>query len=122
MIRTSLVMALGLALGLTRPAAATSDAVRIRLDATGADADATGSANVKVRARRGRMSGTLDVRARRLEPTATYQVTIDGVAVGTLGTTRAGAGRARFRTKAAKGRNQFLGVDPRGRAIAILDG
>jgi hypothetical protein len=117
-----LVLALGVAVGLGRPAAAASDAVRVHLESTGVDADAAGNGKVNVRDRRRSMSGTLDLRVRRLVPKTTYQVTIDGIAVGTIVTKRSGSGRARFRTKRSNGRNQFLGVDPRGRTIAILDG
>jgi len=115
-----LTLAVGVAVALATPAGATSATMKITLSATGADTDATGSGRLKVRDRRGALSGLLELRARRLDSRATYQVTIDGVAVGSLTSARSGKGRARFRTNPANGRDQLLGVDPRGRAIALL--
>ena len=47
-------------------------------------------------------------------------MTIAGVRIGTLGTNAAGNGRARFRTEPGR-RDQLLGVDPRGKSVAVLD-
>jgi hypothetical protein len=113
-------LALGFALALASPAGATSAKLRIQLSATAVDADAAGTGRLAIRDRRSSLSGTLDVRARRLDANATYRVTIDGVEIGSLTTSRAGKGRARFRTNPANARDQLLGVDPRGRALAIV--
>src|SRR4029078_9068382 len=48
-----------------------------------------------------------------------FEITIDGVRVGTLTANRRGSARARFRTN-PRGDDQLLGVDPRGRALAML--
>ena len=83
------------------------------------DADARGTAVFKVRGRRSRRSGTLLVTATRLERRSSYDVTVDGVRVGSLETSRRGAGRARFRTSPRR-EDQLLGVDPRGRTVALV--
>jgi hypothetical protein len=118
---TRLALALGLATALAAPAGAASDTVKLSLLPTGADADALGTGKVKVRERRGALTGKLDLRGRRLAGLATYQVTIDGVVIGTLTTSTSGNGRARFRTSPSSSRDQLLGVDPRGRTIGIID-
>lgn len=93
--------------------------IRQPLAITGADPDAEGTAKVSLKRRRGRSRGMLEVRARRLAAATLYQLTVDGVRIGTLATNRRGTGRARFRTE-PHGREQLLGVDPRGHGLALL--
>ena len=93
--------------------------VRQTLRASGDDADARGKAIFKVRGKGSRRSGTLVVTAAKLERRSSLEVTIDGVRIGTLPTSGRGAGRARFRT-APRGDDQLLGIDPRGRTIALV--
>ena len=100
-------------------AMAKTETVKLMLLPTGADADALGAGKVKIRNRAGTLSGKFELRARRLGSLTTYQVTVDGVAIGTLATSRSGNGRARFRTDPRSERDQLLGVDPRGRSLAM---
>ena len=93
--------------------------VRQTLRASGDDADARGKAIFKVRGKGSHRSGTLVVTAAKLERRSSLEVTIDGVRIGTLPTSGRGAGRARFRT-APRGDDQLLGIDPRGRTIALV--
>lgn len=123
-MRTALVLPATLPLALLLavappPSDASPVVVRQTLQSGGADADARGSAVFKVRGRGSRRRGTLVVTARRLESRSSYEVTVDGVRVGSLGTSRRGSGRARFGT-APRGDDQFLGVDPRGRSVALV--
>ena len=112
-----------IALLLVGMAAGTSVAapivVRQTLRASGDDADARGKAIFKVRGKGSRRSGTLVVTAAKLERRSSLEVTIDGVRIGTLPTSGRGAGHARFRT-APRGDDQLLGIDPRGRTIALV--
>ncbi len=93
---------------------------RQALVSTGVDADATGDAKVNVRSRASGLRGKLDVRGRKLDASAVYQITLDGVRIGSFTTSRGGAGKARFDTSPNKN-DQLLGVDPRGRTLAVLD-
>ncbi len=101
------------------PGAASPVVVRQNLQRGEDDADARGTAVFKVRGRGSRRTGTLVVTGRRLERRSSYEVTIDGVRVGALETSRRGSGKARFRT-APRRNDQFLGVDPRGRSVALV--
>lgn len=98
---------------------AASVTVRVPLAATGADPDAFGDAKVNVRDRASGLSGKLEVRGRRLTGAAAYQVTVDGVAIGGFTTARSGTGKAKFATAPGR-RDQLLGVDPRGRTVAVV--
>lgn len=92
------------------------------LSATGADADASGKVALHIRHRKGLLRGQLVVVARKLEAGATFDVTVDGVRVGTLASNRRGKGRARFTTAPRGAHDQLLGVDPRGRVVAVVRG
>jgi hypothetical protein len=107
--------------GTAASAGAATTKVRLALGASGAEPDAGGKAQLIVRSRSTGMSGKLDVKARRLAPHSAYEVTIDGVRIGAFMTKSSGNGRARFRTAPGK-RDQFLGVDPRGRSLGVVDG
>jgi hypothetical protein len=113
---------LALASAIATPVAASTETVKLTLFPTGADADTKGTGKVQIRSRRGALSGKLDLRAYRLAGLGEYQVTLDGVRIGTLRTSASGNGKARFRTDPKSSRDQLLGVDPRGRALAIADG
>ena len=112
---------LALATMVATSAIASTETVKLTLLPTGADADALGTGKVKIRNRAGELSGRFELRARRLASNAEYQVTVDGVRIGTLSTSASGNGRARFRTDPRNERDQLLGVDPRGRAVGIAD-
>jgi hypothetical protein len=105
---------------LATPLAGHGETLKVTLLPTGADADAAAAAKLQIRTRGAALSGKLTVRVRRLAARTAYQVTIDGVRIGSLLTSRSGAGRAHFRTNPVR-RQQLLGVDPRGRTIAIVD-
>lgn len=94
--------------------------VRQTLVATGADADASGKAALAVKKRKGTLTGQLTVSAKKLDDTGTFEVTVDGVRLGTLESNARGKGKARFRTTPRAGKDQLLGIDPRGRTIAIV--
>ena len=57
---------------------------------------------------------------RKLDASTSFEVTIDGVRVGTLRSNVRGRGSSRFRTEPRKPDDQLLGVDPRGRTVAIV--
>ncbi len=90
------------------------------LATTGVDGDATGNAKVDVRSRPSGLRGKLEVRGRKLDPSAVYQITLDGVRIGSFTTARGGAGKARFDTTPNK-KAQLLGVDPRGRTLDVVE-
>lgn len=102
---------------LASPVAAAT--IRQTLTPSGVDADASGSARVKVRSQRSELRGRLTVKLQRLDAGAVFQVTVDGVPIGTVTASRAGKVRVRFDTRPSS-RDQLLGVDPRGRAIGIV--
>jgi hypothetical protein len=103
------------------PAPASVRNVRQPLVATGADADATGKATLKVKKKKDVLTGQLTVQVKKVDP-GTYEVSIDGVRVGTLEASTRGKGKARFRTSPRSADDQLLGVDPRGRALALVSG
>lgn len=106
---------------LLAPAWAGAAATRVRqpLGVTGADADASGELRLVVRSTRNGLRGKLNVRARGLDPQATYAITIDGVTIGSMTARRNGAARALFDSR-PRGNQQLLGVDPRGRLAAVV--
>ena len=104
-----------LCLAVALPAAAKTFRVRAVLAPTAADADARGRArfvakNVDV--------ARFDVRVKRLDPSATYEVVVAGVRVGLLTTNRRGKGRLRFRS-VPKPADRLLGFDPRGFTVTL---
>jgi len=92
---------------------------KIALAATGADADAKGTATVQVRKKKGALQGTLRVSVKKVAP-GLYEVTVDGVRIGTLEASGKGKGKARFKTTPRSKKDQYLGVDPRGRSVALV--
>ena len=116
-LATIALAALTFSIGITEPARATS--ARSTLAPTGADPNASGRAVMRAKRKKGALQGQLLVTARKVDASAEFEVTIDGVRVGTLTANRRGSARARFRTT-PRGADQLLGVDPRGRALAIL--
>jgi hypothetical protein len=94
---------------------------RQQLTATGVDPDARGRVKVEIRDRSAGLEGRFEVRARKLDALSTFDVTLDGVRIGSFTTRRNGSGKARFDTR-PRGDDQLLGVDPRGRTAAVVDG
>jgi hypothetical protein len=70
------------------------------LSSTGVDPDARGEMKVSIRRKRstrrraGGVFGKLEVKVKKLEGRTTYDVSLDGVKIGTLDTSRSGSGRA----------------------------
>lgn len=112
------LVALGL---LAAPAGASGKPVQIKqvLSATGVDPDAQGQVVVVVVPGR-HAQGKLDVKVRRLDRKAQFEVVLQGVRIGALTTDGGGNGRASFRTR-PRGRDQLLGTDPRGMTIDVRD-
>ena len=110
-------------LTLLAPAAASAKGIKIRqtLGVTGADPGAGGRLKADIRPGRAGQRGKLEVRSRGLVPATSYDVTLDGVRIGSFTTNRKGRGKARFDTR-PRGNKQFLGVDPRGRLAAVVAG
>src|SRR5262245_45832720 len=115
------VIAFGGMIGLA-PATAEAKGVSIRqaLVATGVDPDAAGQARVDVRDRRNGLRGRLEVRTRKLDGLSSFDVTVDGVRIGSFTTRRAGTGKVKFDSRERGG--QLLGVDPRGKTVAVVNG
>lgn len=102
------------------PGSAKAATIRQTLVASGADADAAGKAAFKVKSKKGVLGGQLTVQAKKLDA-GVYEVTVDGVRLGLLETSARGKGKARFRTSPRGANDQLLGVDPRGRALALVN-
>lgn len=64
------------------------------------------------------MRAKLALKARGLDPNASYTVLLNGVPVGTLTTTPAGNARVQFSSQPRQ-KDQLLGVDPRGAQIEV---
>ena len=116
-LATIALAAITFSMGIAAPVGATS--ARSTLAPTGADPDASGRAVMRAKRKNGALQGQLLVTAKKVDARAEFEITIDGVRVGTLTANRRGSARARFRTS-PRGADQLLGVDPRGRALAIL--
>ena len=86
------------------------------LSSTGVDDDARGT--VKLLVRNG-SDGKFDVKGKKLDPNATYDVLVDGVLVGQFTTKRRGSGRIRFRSRPRSSRDVLLGFDPRGALVVV---
>jgi len=104
---------------LDTPAEARRSRERATLAPTGAAPDASGLARFVLRSRRGTVAGKLDVRVRKLAPGQRFEVTLDGVRLGSLQTNRRGRGVLRLRTR-PRGDAVLLGVDPRGRTLSVV--
>lgn len=111
-----LVLALAAALAAAAPAAAAVRHVKKNLTPTGKAPDARGRANLVVHGSKGR----LGVVGRRLRGSASFEVIVDTVHIGTLTTNAAGSGKAHFNTN-PHGRDQLLGTDPSGKLLEVRD-
>src|SRR5262249_16487942 len=63
--------------------------------------------------------GRLDIKVQKLDPDATFDVLVDGVAVGQFTTTGGGTGSIRFRSRPRSPHDQLLGFDPRGALLVV---
>jgi hypothetical protein len=93
--------------------------VRLTLAPPASGGGAQGTAMLKVQGHGARRTGMLIVRVARLAPRATFDLTLDGVRIGSLATSRRGAASARLRTRPRRG-DQLLGTDPRGRDLRVV--
>jgi len=118
-VRVTLVVC-SLMLGFGTLVDARSVNVRQTLTATGADPNAAGEGRLSIKGRPSGLSGSLEIRTRRLDPQTTYQIAIDGVVIGTVTTGGVGGGRVRFNTR-PHGHDRLLGVRPRGRTVDVID-
>jgi hypothetical protein len=107
--------ALALVAAAHSPAAASGPKVKKSLVTTGVDANASGQAALLLKAA---SVGQFDVRVRKLDRKATFEVIVGGVHVGDLVTNRGGGGKVRFRSR-PRGKDLALGFDPRGETIAV---
>jgi hypothetical protein len=110
------LVTLVLAATLAASTASAASHVKAGLVPTGKDPDARGHASAVVRGSKGKLA----VSAHRLSSTATFEVIVDGVRIGTLSTHGGGNGKARFSTR-PHGGDQLLGVDPRGKLLQVRD-
>jgi len=97
------------------PAAARGPKVKAPLVTTGVDANASGQAALSLKAA---SVGQFDVRVRKLDRKATFELIVGGVHVGDLVTNGGGGGKVRFRSR-PRGNDLSLGFDPRGATIAV---
>src|SRR5438552_1581538 len=111
-------VAVMLALQATAPPATGAMRLSLYLTPRSPGAHTQGQATVIVRRLRRGLDGTLLVVVRNLDAHTTYEIVVRGVRIGTLTTNGGGRGRARFRTH-PRGHDQLLGVDPRGKRIAV---
>jgi len=106
------------------PVASTAHAAKVeqQLEATDSGSGG-GNARVVVRRLRRGVDGQLLVTVHGMSPGTSYEVTLDGVAIGTVTTNAHGNGRARFRNQPGAS-EQLLGADPTGKTVAVhtLDG
>jgi hypothetical protein len=93
---------------------------RQRLTPPTSTSTARGRAFLITLSHHGNQEGSLDVFARGLAATATFDVLVDGVKIGNLQSNDAGGGHARFRSH-PHGRALILGVDPRGKRLVVRD-
>jgi hypothetical protein len=113
-VRT-LVTALALGAILLSPgAAAAREHVRAELSPV-SDPDARGQLRLTIRQA---SDGRLELRVRKLDASALFEVLVNGVKVGALNTRKNGSGRVRFRSR-PRGRDLTLGFDPHGAAIVV---
>src|SRR5262249_51423046 len=110
------VLALGTVSMLATDARAHSEKEAGSLASTGVDPDARGKVKLTVK---NLTDGRLDIKVQKLDPDATFDVLVDGVAVGQFTTTGGGTGSIRFRSRPRSPHDQLLGFDPRGALLVV---
>ena len=85
------------------------------LSSTGVDDDASGGVKLVVK---NRSDGKFEIKGKKLDADATYDVLVDGVLVGQFTTTGGGSGRLRFRSR-PHSNDALLGFDPRGALVVV---
>ncbi len=106
-------------LSIAVPGVDAATIVRQPLLASGGGSKERGDAKLVVRGHGATLRAALRVRARKLTDDTAYDVTVDGVRIGSFTTSRRGTGKVRFRTTPSPN-STLLGVDPRGRVIAVV--
>jgi hypothetical protein len=96
-------------------ASARSETEKGSLSSTGVDDDANGDAKLVVK---NKSDGKLEIKGKKLDANATYEVLADGVLVGQFTTGNGGSGRLRFRSH-PHSKDVLLGFDPRGALIVV---
>jgi hypothetical protein len=100
---------------LSGSASARSEKESGSLSSTGVDDDANGAVKLTVK---NQSDGKFEIKGKRLDPNATYDVLVDGVLVGQFSTSGGGNGRLRFRSR-PHGSDTLLGFDPRGALVVV---
>src|SRR5262249_52557277 len=106
--------ALALVAAAHSPAVAGGPKVKESLVTTGVDANASGQAALLLKSV---SVGQFDIRVRKLDRKATFELIVGGVHVGDLVTNGGGGGEGRVRSR-PRGHDLALGFDPRGETIA----
>lgn len=88
---------------------------KVALAATSDTPTARGSAVLQVKSA---TQGKFTVKAQRLDRDAEFDVIVGGIKVATLRTTGGGGGKVKF-SSTPRGKDLFLGFDPRGEAIEL---
>ena len=96
-------------------ASASSEKESGSLSSTGVDDDASGGVKLVVK---NRSDGKFEIKGKKLDADATYDVLVDGVLVGQFTTTGGGSGRLRFRSR-PHSNDALLGFDPRGALVVV---
>jgi len=113
-IALAVVTIVGVALRPTA-ASARSETDKGSLASTGVDDDASGDAKLVVK---NKSDGKFEIKGKKLDRNATYEVLADGVLVGQFTTGNGGSGRLRFRSH-PHSKDVLLGFDPRGALIVV---
>jgi hypothetical protein len=87
---------------------------------TGSDDDAEGKAVSAIKDSGGSPRGRLKLRARNVHAGTAFNVSVNGVRIGSLTSGTNGRGRVRF-SSAPRGADQYLGVDPRGSRVVVSE-
>ena len=96
-------------------ASARTEKERGSFSRTGVDDDATASAKLLVK---NESDGKFEIKVKKLDPDATYDVLVDGVLIAQLATNGAGNGHVRFRSRPHP-KDLLLGFDPRGAVVVV---
>ena len=96
-------------------ARAHSEKERGSLSSTGVDDDASGGVKLVVK---NKSDGKFEIKGKKLDGNATYDVLVDGVQVGQFTTSGGGNGRLRFRSQ-PHSNDALLGFDPRGALVLV---
>ncbi|MFQ5514975.1 MAG: hypothetical protein ACE5FG_11115 [Myxococcota bacterium] len=124
MIRWSVtgLLGVGLTLAAQVPSVAARSVERSKAKLTLQNTGVRPAAESRIRTDLRPFKSKLDLRAKRLAPSTTYSVRVDGIEVGSLTTGSSGAGKLRFRTPVRSSKDVLLDFDPRGKLISISDG